>query len=415
MVASSSGLELDTKEVTKMPKTDALKEAAKGLVERNKEKQKSLWDGPYSQTENGGITFSMLSKFLSCRERFHIRYVRGLKAYEGFDYKMEYGNAWHYCEELLAGNYGPQSILIKLKHYCQKLVEVHPQNSVEINKLYQCIKVQFPAYVEYWSENEDVVNRKPLHQERVFEVIYTLPSGRKVVLRGKIDAEDLISKKLYIQEDKSKSDIKPKEVLKRELMCDLQSMMYVVAVDEELKQTKKDSLSSKIPPIGGVRYNIVRRPLSSMKFNIKQRKGRGKAKTGAETEEQFYERLGKLIRDNASQFFVRMKIEVDRDDIEWFKSRVLNPILEQLCDWWDSIQGNVMEPFTIYPHIKAYINGQPAGYIEQRPNPYHFIYPFGVYNPTLEGRESGYEKLIYGNDERGFERSESLFEELKVK
>ena len=372
-----------------------------------KERKKSLWDGPYQDTDNGGLTYSLLSKFLCCRHRFWLRAVRGLKADEGFQYKMEYGNAWHYCEELLAAGMPVEIILSKLKSYCIELATANRDNKVEINKLYKCICAEFPRYVEYWKENEDVVNRKPVSQEGVFVVSYKLPSGRTVILRGKIDAIDLIDKGLWIQEDKSKSDIPSKEKLKSDLLCDLQSMMYVVAVDELVKKKDASVLGGR-HPIKGVRYNIVRRPLSSLKFNIKQKKGRGKAKVGAETEDMFYERLSQLIKDNAKQFFVRMKVEVTREDIDFFKKCILNPILEQLCDWWDSIQGDVMDPW----HT-TYEKDSKFGPIACM-NLLHFIYPSGVYNPVLEGRATNYDGLIYNNDEKGFLRTDTMFPELQI-
>lgn len=370
-----------------------------------KERATPLWEGPYQDSSNGGITYSLLSKFLCCRHRFWLRAIKGLKADEGFNYKMEYGNAWHYCEENLAAGFKVERILILLKEYCIKLATEHSQESVEINKLYNCIKAQFPHYVEYWSKNDDVKKRKPVWQEQVFICSYTLPSGRVVILRGKMDSVDLIDKGYWVQENKSKSDIK-QEDLKSDLLCDLQSMIYIICLQELQREGDKDL--GKTIPVKGVRYNVIRRPLSGMKFNIKQKKGLGKAKKGAENEEQFYTRLSQLIKDNAKSFFVRMKVEVTEKDIAFFKKCVLNPILEQLCDWWDSIEGDPFNPWftdddssTVSPDL-----------VERIPNKHHYLYPSGIYNSILEGRKHPFDKLIYSGDERGFQRSSSLFPEL---
>src|SRR4051794_6290554 len=57
-----------------------------------------LWKGP----EEDGITFSLLSQFLVCRERFRVRVIEGLSAGGGFNHRIEYGSMWHTCEEALA-------------------------------------------------------------------------------------------------------------------------------------------------------------------------------------------------------------------------------------------------------------------------------------------------------------------------
>ena len=60
-----------------------------------------IWDGP----EEDGITQSLLSRFLVCRERFRILVVDGLKPVDQFSSRIEYGQMWHLCEEnLAAGN-----------------------------------------------------------------------------------------------------------------------------------------------------------------------------------------------------------------------------------------------------------------------------------------------------------------------
>mgnify|MGYP003463448113 FL=1 len=85
------------------------------LQDAIEELNKPLWDGPYTETENGGLTYSLLSRFLCCRHRFWLRVIKGLKADEGFSYIMEYGNAWHYCEELFAAGKAMNNILTSLK------------------------------------------------------------------------------------------------------------------------------------------------------------------------------------------------------------------------------------------------------------------------------------------------------------
>lgn len=386
-------------------------------------KPEPLWKGPYSDDKNGGITYSLLSRFLVCRHRFWIRTIKGLKQDEGFDYKMEYGNAWHYCEELLAANRTMGMILGGLKTYCIELAKRFPQSSAEVVKLYNSCKVQFPIYVEYWSKSGDVKKRKPVYQEEVFDEPYTLPDGRVIRLRGKWDAVDLLTnpKKVlgyYGQENKSKSDIQVEQLI-RQLPFDLQSMLYIVTMRLHFAKIEK-----KPKPVHGIRYNVIRRPLSGFKYNIKQRKGMGKAKKGEETSEQFYTRLGEVIREASfdakgkpkehSDFFVRFTVDVTAQDVENFKKMVLNPVLTQLADWWDSIQGNPFDPWTMKRSHDDMVNDAPGLGATTRPNSHHWMFPSGVYNPALEGRAAAVDEMIQTGNERGFGRTENLFNELEV-
>lgn len=353
-------------------------------------KRESLWKGPSSDDPHGGITYSMLSKFLVDRERFRLAVVEGLHEEEAFNHRMEYGNMWHVCEEAVAGGASWQSAL---KHYCVELIGRYGNKvSYEINKWYRCCLVQFPIYLEYWGKHKDEKGRKPIFQEEVFSVQYILPSGREVRMRGKFDSGDLIAKAIWVKENKTKSEV-DSEKLQRELPFDLQSMMYLTALE---RFKLPDGIDGKYP-IGGVRYNVVRRPLSGMKFNIKQKKGRGKAKVGAETTDEFYERLGKLIKENAKDFFVRINMGVSPNEIITFQRRCLDSVLEQLCDWWESIEADPFNPWES--------NGQP--------NKHHYLFPYGTYNPALEGRVGVFDNYLTTGDERGLVRRDTLFTELQ--
>ena len=88
-----------------MPKiAPKLADAIADLPER-----KPLWSGPMDQGPQGGISQSLLGKFLSCRERFRLLVVEGLTDADSFSPRMEYGNLWHCCEEAYAKNLGDKS------------------------------------------------------------------------------------------------------------------------------------------------------------------------------------------------------------------------------------------------------------------------------------------------------------------
>jgi len=185
-----------------------------------------LWQGPCAEGPLGGITQSMLVRFLSCRERFRLKYICGLEPHDKWNHRLGYGNMWHVCEEAHAANEAHEP---KLCYHTEDQLKRYPMQREEITKWFRVCQVQFPEYVKYWSEHPDVQNRTPLMQEQVFDVPYTLPSGRVVRLRGKFDSVDLIDGGVYLQENKSRGDIDKLQV-ERQLKFDLQTLMYSVAL-----------------------------------------------------------------------------------------------------------------------------------------------------------------------------------------
>jgi hypothetical protein len=85
--------------------------------------QKPVWDGPESDSANGGITQSMISRFLCCRERFRLRVVEGIAEVDTFNHRIEYGQMWHICEERFAEK---DSWDYALHEYCKSLCRRYP-------------------------------------------------------------------------------------------------------------------------------------------------------------------------------------------------------------------------------------------------------------------------------------------------
>jgi len=372
-----------------------------------------MWGGP----EKEGVTFSLLSRFLTCRERFRILVVEGLKPVERWNHRIEYGNMWHVCEEAFASEVrhfdgelnGVDTTLWSdnLQEYCKKLCQRYPMDQNDIDKWYNVCKVQFPIYAKHWQEHPDVVERTPLLQEQVFDVPYKLPSGRTVRLRGKWDSVDLIGKGkgtgIFLQENKTKGDIDP-EQMRRQLTFDLQTMMYLVALQRyellttvginPMGNTKSAPLGT---PIGGVRYNVVRRPLSGGRGTIKQHAPTKKNPMG-ESKEEYYDRLRGIIDGSSEEapgpeyFFMRWKTEISKADVDLFRKRCLDPILEQLCDWWAYIAGGEVPAWN--PHSA------------------HWQHPFGCVNTIDEYGYSDLDEFLRSGSEVGLARTQNLFPEL---
>lgn len=383
-----------------------------------------LWLGPESDQPLGGITFSSLCKFLNDRERFRIEMIDGLKPHDRWNHRIGYGNLWHACEEAHANN---ESWGTSLTSCAQLMGQQYPEGRADIQRWTNVCAVQFPVYVDFWSKHPDVVKRTPLFQEQVFNVPYHLPSSRTIYLKGKWDSVDDIERLDYVQENKTKSDIDFAQ-LRRQLTFDLQTMTYVVAYTAEYPDRR----------FGGVRYNVVRRPLSGGKGSISRHKGtkgtkcptckgtgtavykrlvdpircpkcHGAGRTGGkpdETDDHFYDRLADIIRnasgaewgvkDNENFFFARWKVRVSSADIQKFKDTCLDPILENLSYWYDEQLGKAAEAV------------QQFGY-----PPSHWRHPYGVYNVLDQGGSTDYDHYLETGSTSGLRRITTLFTELQ--
>lgn len=406
-----------------MPKINKLAAKLKGKKLPGTE---PLWKGPCAEGPLGGITQSMIGNWLCDRERFRIKYVEGLRTMETFNHRLEYGQLWHTCEEALAkGVEWPTA----LERYAQSLLVRYPTQQQEVEKWYMACRMQFPVYVQYWAKHPDVVNRTPLMQEEVFDVPYQLPSGKVVRLRGKFDSVDLIGKGkdagVYLQENKTKGDADEQEI-KRQLKWDLQTMMYLIALSSPQK-TWHSGAGRDVPgwkygtPIKGVRYNVIRRPLSGGKGSIKQKeattgskcpKCKGVKIVGmgmncpkcdgvgrincqpAETAEEYWDRLQQYFLQEPEAFFMRWTSEVSPEEIKSFERRCLQPILEEICAWYKFVTTG--DPFRTEANFGI-----------------HYMFPLGVTNMLLESGANEYDVYLETGSRAGLKRRDSLFQELQ--
>lgn len=416
--------------MTKKSLASMLKGSGAKIPKRSKE---PVWKGPEDDGENGGITFSMLTKFLTCRERFRVRYIEGLKPGPKFKHTIEYGNLWHSCEEAFAANKDWKASLLA----CAKemLVKFRTEQQ-QVQHWYEVCKLQFPIYVNWWKKHPDIKDRKPLLQEEVFHIPYVLPSGRTVYLRGKWDSVDLVTKGsnagIWLMENKTKGDVEELDV-ERQLTFDLQTMLYIVALEAHKETYMQDAPPDPgyalewDNPIAGVRYNVIRRPLAGGKFSIRKKEGT-KNKSG-ESEEEFYQRLSDVIADahggteagqeaglkkDEHHFFKRWNVKLTQHDIDVFKNQCLNPILESLAIWYDWVTTGNPWRLETKPDFSP---GSGFGDWDKDdirvPNAIHWRHPFGSVNTIDEYGAGDADEYINTGSEVGLVYSTELFEELK--
>ena len=389
-----------------MKKKTSLKSVLKKVAKKKKPQRKEpLWKGP----EVDGITQSMISGFLECRERFRLKNIVGLQEVDTFNHRLEYGQMWHLCEESSAKAVPEKRLLTadeipwrkELLDYCKNLCQKYVVAQEQISHWYQVCRAQFPIYVKYWEKHKDTKQRTPLLQEETFKVPYELPSGRVVLLRGKWDSVDLIGKDgIYLQENKTKGDIK-EEQLKQQLGFDLQTMFYLIAL--LLWRQNTTHIGFPTAPISGVRYNVVRRPLSGGVGSIRQHKPTKKNPQG-ESAADFYVRLGVIISEDPSHFFMRWRVEVTPNDMERFRREFLDPILEQVCDWYEWIRTvEVTDPYRKSDDVNWY----PAG------GAIHWRTPYGCWNSLASGYTTELDEYLASGSTLGLRYADKLFTELE--
>jgi len=385
--------------------------AKSSLLERIKNTPQPPWRGPQEE----GISQSMLNLYLYCPERFRIYTIEGYQPIREFNRYIFYGDLWHTCEEHLArGEDWEQPLLAE----AQKALQQYPESRESIDQFYKLCKMQFPIYLKYWSTEPDVQSRKPIWQERPFNIDYELPSGRSVKIRGKFDSVDIIGKSktrgIYLQENKTKSEINTNKLI-YELPSNLQTNLYLTALELSSRDLFKETDENLA--ILGVRYNVIKRPLSKGKYCISQSKGRvvnrkdsdGKAlkdaegntlktRAGVESEKDFYQRLGGLIEEDPGYFFVRLKCDISSNDLKTFQTEALNPILENLCqdyEWWTWCHQKRISPYS-----------KRRKEVYSKHYPHHYRMPYGIYNPIAEGKVDEYGEYITRGVTSGMERVE---------
>lgn len=345
-----------------------------------------LWKGPTVD----GITQSMMNSFLACRERFRIRYIDGLQTTPRFNTPIEYGQMWHTCEEALARKEDWEKALMK---HGQNLARQYRGQQEQVDYWYRACKVQFPLYVKHWRSHPDVKGRVPIVQEHQFEIPYELPkSGVVIKLKGKWDALDLIKNEggVFVQENKTKSSVDTPDIM-RQLTFDLQTMTYMVSA--VIAQQKKIFPFDKgdIGKIKGVRYNVIRRPLSGGKGSIRQHKPSKKNPSG-ETLTEMFERLTGILKDCPKEQFSRFLAVITPGDVTNFREQFLDPFLTSVGQWYEGITG---QDLGFDPHYEQ-----------------SWRHPFGVYNPTDEGFASDLDEYLRSGSTSGLERVHTVFPEL---
>lgn len=343
------------------------------------------WAGPCSPGPEGGVTVSLMQKALACRDRFRVLTIDGWRAAPRFCHRLFFGSAWHAAEEAYAKTASVPHAVSVSNMYAIFEVRRHPFSRDDVIKWSSVIDVTFPEYVAFWGRSPDQSGHVSVCQEQVFHVPYTLPSGRVVYLRGKRDGVTRDPDgRLWLFETKTKGEVDEVEI-RSQLSFDLQTMTYLTALTLDPEYAE---------PVAGVRYNVIRRPLSGGKGTIVRHKPTKKNPLG-ETVEEYYTRLREYISDEPETYFFRWECGVGDGDVAAFRQAFLDPFLEFLCTWYESVN--------------------PASYCDTYPLPPSALTwrtPFGLTSQISDGYGSDVDRYLNTGSTVGLARVDTLFPEL---
>ena len=324
-----------------------------------------------SWTLDDGISFSLLSRFLNCRERFRLYAVKGTREVSHSKANMDWGTYFHKLLELRAKHpHKRPDQLFRLNKV------ILPPDDLDVAQLV------YELYHEFYSAD----TYQYFATEDVFDVKYQIPGSHAFRLRGRLDETILEpDRTLRIQENKTKEYIDEAN-LEATIPFNLQTMFYAVAANIHYKK-----------PITGVLYNVIRKP-----------KHRQTAKD--KTRAAFLARLRSEIEKDANRFFYRWKYDIFPDQMNTWKNYTLHPMLLQLKVWWDSVKHDPFSPWTTPEDYREGPNGKP---LPQNLviNPHHCMRPFGVYDSLTTGTGDFFD-LITRNNPVGTTEGNIPFREL---
>lgn len=373
-----------------MPK----KKSVAGKLKRIAKKRSTpVWQGP----EVDGITQSMMNQYLTCKERFRLRYIEGWDAPERFEIPLAYGDMWHVCEEHMEGDWEDM-----LKAHCRDYIEQYPHDQNQIEKYWRACVRQFRVYLDLYAAEHSKQNL--VLPEQSFSREYSIGYGYHPIVRGKFDGVLLEKKgrrKRYrLKENKAKGQIN--EVGIGEMLhFDIQTQLYMCMLAMEIKDGKY-GLDPKIP-LEGVLYNVIRRPLSGGVGSIRQRKG--SKNVPAETMTEYYDRLQQVFVDNADTYFYRWDVEFTPEDTEKYQKEFLNPILMEICqnyEWWAYCFENGEDPYDMTERRSMFENHMPC----------HYRQPFGTFSWMDKGKGTIYDDYLKTGSTVDLVHNEKLFPEL---
>ncbi len=271
------------------------------------------------------------------RTAFEVSYLRDLEAVEPWNKNTNYGSL------VQAGIEG----FIKTRQHrgAARFIETEFEKQVKQYEEYDDIawwagvaQTTVSTWIDLYAKDLDKyrIDKSEVHHKMTL----TLPSGREIVLHGYVDGEG----DNVLMENKTRGDWDD-DKLAKEIDLNLQVNMYTLFFN-----AKHGRLPERIW------YQHIRRPLG---FGY-----RGPRSKASESSDDFRKRLGEAIDKDRQYHFFRYFIKPTKDRFERFMHLIMYPMLESFLDWYE---------YMSHP------------YREKELNKTHWVTPYGLYNPFMEG------------------------------
>lgn len=314
-----------------------------------------------------GVSSSLLGLWLSCREQFRLEVVEGWRP-QSTPYYFAFGTCVHWCLEQV---YGTMKAPPNAKQ-CKKLVAQFeklwkserpnpPRAQLELQeKVYGLAEAVLPAYFTRWAgdflghtypvKHNTTSPRRWVGLESRFRVPFTFPDGKQTWIVGTRDGVVLGKKdEVRIFDTKCRSVIDEDETIDL-LPFDLQQMLYLWVTWQEMNQCPSGTL-----------MNILRRP--------------GHRQGKSETSKEFFARVAKEVADPRKwdHFFLRVEMDVSKDEVQEFHDEVLLPLMLDLRAWVEGTAPHYKNPNALtskYGKCAMYagiVHNNFSGYSKRKP------------------------------------------------
>lgn len=288
---------------------------------------KPAWSGPYE----GGITQSLITRFLECPFRFYLYAYCGLEEPKQLDERLIWGDTIHKgLEHYIRGD----SLETALTHMLDYQHTHYPRAPATFQyttrnmlRLYPIDKIRAWGKVLTEQEIDQKININhkrydPSHPDRYYDNLYD-----DVRMRGKVDmlAEDLT--RFGDHKGKGKNAGDPSTV-KAELGTDTQMNMYAYA------------------------FNCIEHWIYDL-ILIPEDQPRTPAQRVGETPEEWADRIFNTHKDISSGFPIKQQPAKWINQVPHFQPKqeiidhmnfTVKPLMQRICDWWEHVNQPNFDP-----------------------------------------------------------------------
>lgn len=276
-----------------------------------KEQVKGFYD-----IERDGITQGLLANWMSCRFKA-LWFLKGW-VLKNPSFPLTHGSITHGILELAYEDIRLKRLRVhpdrkQTLGYIQKIErQWHKENPHADKKTLEFVELSLmvaeatmPTYFEWWHKDIKTISWEKI--EGNFVTPFTLPDGRKTILRGAMDGV-YRNPRRWLFETKTKGRISAYDLVDY-LPFELQVNFYVMNLVLQGGEAPR-----------GVLYNIIRRS------QLKQGKKEG--------VKQFAKRVAADIIDFPEKYFIRMEVSISREEQAVFMREITGTI-KDFYDWFE--------------------------------------------------------------------------------